>query len=71
MALALALIALAGSCGKEDLYEIPDSPYPLVGRLPLPSINESVAVIGDYAFVAAVRRACTWWTSAIRRRRCW
>jgi len=53
IALALALIALAGSCGKEDLYEIPDSPYPLVGRLPLPSINESVAVIGDYAFVAA------------------
>jgi formylglycine-generating enzyme required for sulfatase activity len=53
IALALALIAFAGSCGKEDLYEIPDSPYPLVGRLPLPSINESVAVIGDYAFVAA------------------
>ncbi len=52
IALALALIALAGSCGKEDLYEIPDSPYPLVGRLPLPSINESVDVIGDYAFVA-------------------
>ncbi len=53
IALAFALIAFAGSCGKEDLYEIPDSPYPLVGRLPLPSINESVAVIGDYAFVAA------------------
>jgi formylglycine-generating enzyme required for sulfatase activity len=53
IALALALIAFAGSCGKEDLYEIPDSPYPLVGRLPLPSINESVAVIDDYAFVAA------------------
>lgn len=53
LALALVALALAGSCGKEDLYEIPDSPYPLLARLPLPSINESVAVIGDYAFVAA------------------
>ena len=53
IALALALIALAGSCGKEDLYEIPDSPYVVVGRLPLPSINTGVAILEDHAFVAA------------------
>ena len=53
VALAVASIGLAGSCGKQDLYELPDSPYEQVGHLPLPSINNSVAILGDYAFVAA------------------
>jgi len=39
-------------CGRQDLYSFPDSPYPLVGQLDLPSANEGVAVLGHYAFVA-------------------
>ncbi len=53
IALAVATFGLASSCGKQDLYELPDSPYVQVGHLPLPSINKSVAILGDYAFVAA------------------
>ena len=49
----LAVSLLAMSCGKQDLYEIPDSPFPVIGHLPLPSINEGSAVLGDYAYVAA------------------
>lgn len=53
LALATSLTLFAGSCGKQDLYELPDSPYPEVGHLPLPSINENVEILGDYAFIAA------------------
>lgn len=45
-------LLLAIGCGKQDLYEFPDSPYPKIGQLALPSANEGVAVLGDYAFVA-------------------
>ncbi|MBN2171573.1 MAG: SUMF1/EgtB/PvdO family nonheme iron enzyme [Candidatus Krumholzibacteriota bacterium] len=47
----LLATALAG-CANQDLYELPDSPWHVVGRLPLPSINEGVDVMGNYAFVA-------------------
>jgi len=49
--LAAGLLLLA-ACGRQDLYELPDSPYPMLGRLDLPSANEGVAVLGQYAFVA-------------------
>ncbi len=45
-------LLLAIGCGKQDLYEFPDSPYPKLGQVHLPSSNEGVAVLGDYAFVA-------------------
>ena len=45
-------LLLAIGCGKQDLYEFPDSPYPKLGQIDLPSSNEGVAVLGDYAFVA-------------------
>jgi formylglycine-generating enzyme required for sulfatase activity len=50
--LALPALLLPG-CGKQDLYEVPGSPYTVAGRVPLPSINEGVAVIGSTALVAA------------------
>ena len=46
------MLLLAIGCGQQDLYEFPDSPYALLGQLDLPSANEGVAVLGDYAFVA-------------------
>jgi formylglycine-generating enzyme required for sulfatase activity len=49
----ILLVIFPIGCGKEDLYEIPESPYPEIGRLPLPSVNKGVSVMGDYAFVAA------------------
>ena len=48
---AIALAALAG-CGAADLYEAPESPFHVIGRVPLPSANEGVAALGDYAYVA-------------------
>ncbi|MCP4550122.1 MAG: SUMF1/EgtB/PvdO family nonheme iron enzyme [bacterium] len=48
----LVMAILPTGCGKEDLYTIPDSPYKVVGRLPLPSINTGVDVLGDYAYVS-------------------
>ncbi len=51
--LLLALLPLAlGGCGEADPYEIPVSPFQVIGRVPLPSENEGVASLGDYAFVA-------------------
>lgn len=56
--LAICLLTITGSlllasgCAKQDLYEPPGSTYTRVGRVPLPSQNEGVAVIGRYAFVA-------------------
>ncbi len=49
----LSALLLTSSCGKEDLYEIPESPFPVVGHLPLPSVNKGVEVLGNYAYVAA------------------
>jgi formylglycine-generating enzyme required for sulfatase activity len=46
------VIAMLAGCGEQDLYKPPDSPYELVGRVPLPSGPEDVAVLGDYAYVA-------------------
>ena len=46
------LAALVAGCAKQDLYEPPGSPYEVVGRLHLPSINEAVAVMGHTAFIA-------------------
>ncbi len=53
IALAGLLTVIASSCGKQDLYELPESPYVEVGRLPLPTINFDVDILGNYAFVAA------------------
>ncbi len=43
---------LLGGCGEQDLYNPPTSPYRIIGRLPLPSVNEDVAVLGNHAYVA-------------------
>ena len=54
-ALALACLALAllcAGCGQQDLYSPPGAPVHVLGRLPLPSVNEGVAVLGSHAFVA-------------------
>ncbi len=48
---ALSLLLWAG-CAQQDLYEPPGTPFIRVGRLPLPSENEGVALMGRYAFVA-------------------
>jgi len=52
IAAALLLATALAGCADQDLYELPDSPWRLVGHLPLPSINEGVDVLGDYAYVA-------------------
>ena len=46
------VLLLSVACGKQELYEFPDSPYPILGQLDLPSANEGVAALGHYAFVA-------------------
>lgn len=51
--LCAALPPLLIGCGEADPYEIPKSPFQIIGRVPLPSGNEGVASLGDYAFVAA------------------
>ena len=51
LVIAVTLLLLAG-CGRQDLYELPDSPYPLLSRLAFPAANEGVDVLGDYAFLA-------------------
>jgi formylglycine-generating enzyme required for sulfatase activity len=50
--MGLALIMLLTACGKQDLYDPPGSPYEVVGHLPLPSLNEGLAVIGRTVYVA-------------------
>ncbi len=47
-----ALAALLAGCGAADLYESPESPFHVIGRVPLPSANEGVAALGDFAYVA-------------------
>jgi formylglycine-generating enzyme required for sulfatase activity len=47
----LPLVLLAG-CGEQDLYKPPTSPYRIVANLPLPSVNEDVAVLDRTAYVA-------------------
>lgn len=52
---AAALLAAAGllpGCGEQDLYKVPDSPYRIIARLPLPSAPEDVAVLGNHAYIA-------------------
>ncbi|MDO9173089.1 MAG: SUMF1/EgtB/PvdO family nonheme iron enzyme [bacterium] len=51
-AAACALAALLAGCGAADLYESPESPFHVIGRVPLPSANEGVAALGDFAYVA-------------------
>ena len=48
----LVLLMLLTACGKQDLYDPPGSPYEVVGHLPLPSLNEGLAVIGRTVYVA-------------------
>ncbi|MBU1072934.1 hypothetical protein KKG45_06785, partial [bacterium] len=48
----VAIAALLGGCGAADLYVAPESPFHIVGRVPLPSANEGVAALGQYAYVA-------------------
>lgn len=50
--LGASVLPLLGGCGEADPYEIPVSPFQVIGRVPLPSENEGVASLGDYAFVA-------------------
>jgi formylglycine-generating enzyme required for sulfatase activity len=53
-ALAIAAVAalFAGGCGEQDLYKPPHAPWQVVGRVALPSINEDVSMLGEYAYVA-------------------
>jgi len=51
-AAACTLAALLAGCGAADLYESPESPFHVIGRVPLPSANEGVAALGDFAYVA-------------------
>jgi len=48
----LMLTVLTSGCAKQDLYEPPGSPYTVVGKLGLPSINEAGTIMGRTAFVA-------------------
>ncbi len=50
--LTLSCALLWTGCAQQDLYEPPGSPFSRVGTLALPSQNEGVAVMGNYAFVA-------------------
>ncbi|MCB1184305.1 SUMF1/EgtB/PvdO family nonheme iron enzyme [bacterium] len=50
--LVLGGLLLASGCAQQDLYEPPGTDFERMGSVPLPSQNEGVAVIGDYAFVA-------------------
>ena len=49
---ALMFALLWTGCAQQDLYEPPGAPFVKVASLYLPSENEGVAVIGNYAFVA-------------------
>ncbi len=48
----VAVAALLGGCGAADLYQAPESPFHIIGTVPLPSANEGVAAVGNYAYVA-------------------
>lgn len=50
-AAVLGLTLLSG-CAQQDLYEPPGAPFQRVGRVPLPSQNEGVAVLDRFAWVA-------------------
>ena len=50
--LALSCALLWAGCAQQDLYEPPGAPFTRVGSVSLPSQNEGVAVMGNYAFVA-------------------
>ncbi|MCK4414117.1 MAG: SUMF1/EgtB/PvdO family nonheme iron enzyme [Candidatus Eisenbacteria sp.] len=47
-----AAIVLAG-CAEQELYEPPASPFRVAGRVPLQSEPQDVAILGNYAYVAA------------------
>jgi formylglycine-generating enzyme required for sulfatase activity len=49
---AVLSMLILGGCAEQDLYTPPGAPVHVIGRLPLPSVNEGVAVLGSYAFVA-------------------
>jgi len=51
----LLLIVGAGAlngCGEQDLYEPPQSPIRVIGRLALPSVVEDVDALGSHAYLA-------------------
>ncbi len=48
----LLLSLLLVGCGVSDLYEPPRAPFRIVGRVALPSANEGVAALEEFAFVA-------------------
>ncbi|MBM3287670.1 MAG: hypothetical protein FJY88_10035, partial [Candidatus Eisenbacteria bacterium] len=51
----LLLIVGAGAlngCGEQDLYEPPQSPIQVIGRLALPSVVEDVDALGSHAYLA-------------------
>lgn len=51
-ATVIGLAILVAGCGKEDLYQPPGSPYEVIGHLPLPSLNEGLAVLDNTVYVA-------------------
>ncbi|MBM3316389.1 MAG: hypothetical protein FJY75_00915, partial [Candidatus Eisenbacteria bacterium] len=52
LGMLVAGLALAG-CGEQELYKPPVSPYRISGRVPLRSDAQDVAILGNYAYVAA------------------
>ena len=50
----VATLAVLGfGCGEQDLYDPPASPYHVAGRVALPTEAADVAILGNYAYLAA------------------
>ena len=49
----VAVGAVMTGCGEQDLYEPPNSPFDKAGQVELLSEAEDVAVLGNYAYMAA------------------
>jgi formylglycine-generating enzyme required for sulfatase activity len=53
VATALLAATLIAGCAEQELYRPPQAPFGEIGHLELPSEPQGVAVLGDYAYVAA------------------
>lgn len=52
LGLCSALLLTLGGCAEQDLYQPPDSPFEITGRVAVPGEAMDVAALGDYAYVA-------------------
>ncbi len=51
--LFIVAAAVLASCGEQDLYRPPESPFRISGRVSLPTQAQDVDILGNYAYVAA------------------